>query len=120
MLFFSATIAACAQINSSQSHKPSSVTDPQIISAAGKITKKIESNLYVKPSDKKLNEKIRFRLDEKARISSYVVLKSSGNKNFDASVRQAVYKSFPMPELTKLDKNVYKQLQDITLNISPV
>lgn len=59
------------------------------------------------------------RINRDTQLTSFKIVNSSGNLDFDNRVKLAVFKSFPMPSVAPLPKLAYQQLKEIHLKIAP-
>jgi TonB family protein len=77
----------------------------------GEMRKRVESKWKHLPKAEKLQATVKFNLDRAGRVSELEVTKSSGSKDFDASVLEAVRTSSPFPPLlTILKKSEVREI----------
>jgi TonB family protein len=76
------------------------------------VRKRVESNWKYPANSDDLQATVRFNLDRAGRVSELKVTKSSGRKNFDESVLDAVRTTTPFPSLiTVLKKSEVREVE---------
>jgi TolA protein len=76
------------------------------------IRKRIESNWKYPANSDDLQATVKFNLDRAGRVAELKIVKSSGRKNFDESVLDAVRAATPFPSLiTMLKKSEVREVE---------
>jgi TonB family protein len=78
------------------------------------MRKRVESRWKQPPKSENLHAAVKFNLDRAGRVSELELAKSSGRKEFDASVLEAVRSSSPFPPLLSILKK--SEVREVEMN----
>lgn len=92
---------------------------PEVSEVAQLLRQRISDHLYLPDSYIGLQVMVDIRINRDTQLTSFKIVNSSGNVDFDNRVKLAVFKSFPIPAVAPLPKLAYQQLKEIHLKISP-
>ncbi|MEI8632725.1 TonB family protein [Vibrio sp. PP-XX7] len=107
-------LAACS---SSGSDTKFSAEYAAIHSYGVDIKRRVVNHLHFDKQDQELAAKVNFKLDQYSNVTQITIIKSSGDPQFDAAVKQAVRDSFPFKELLKMSKDEYRHFRDLNLSV---
>ncbi|ELB1091138.1 TonB C-terminal domain-containing protein [Vibrio alginolyticus] len=108
--FISIFVAGCVGFHASP--------ESRLIHNSSMMTERIQGALNQQGEYVGLDVRVNFKLDDKAQVTGFSLLKTSGLRSFDNAVEKAVKDSSPFDFLLSLSPEEFKQFQDINLTIN--